>query len=55
MSQQTRKEKLKKIREDRKEHELAMWCEEQKRLYKEGEVEDYKIAKLEALPGWKWD
>ena len=49
------RDNMKKRMTRTQEHELALWCEEQKRLYKEGKLEEYKIKKLEALSFWKWE
>ena len=37
------------------EKSLARWCDEQRKAYKKNKLTKEQIAKLEALPGWKWD
>ena len=36
------------------EHELAAWIEEQKKAYRDGELQQWQIDKLQSLPNWKW-
>ena len=37
------------------EHDLAIWVEDQKTAFRNGELADHQIRKLERLPGWTWD
>lgn len=34
---------------------LGEWCADQRTLYHLGLLEDWKIVKLESVPGWTWD
>lgn len=34
---------------------IGRWVSSQRVAYKKGQLEDYKIKKLNALPGWMWD
>ena len=37
------------------EHELAVWCDEQRDAYARGALSDDQIEKMESLPGWSWE
>jgi hypothetical protein len=39
----------------REAREVVRWEAEQRRLRREGQLSPYKIAKLEAIPGWSWE
>jgi hypothetical protein len=36
------------------EHELAVWCDEQRMSYARGEWSLDQVDLLESLPGWAW-
>ena len=51
----SKEELLEKTIDMIKEDNLAKWCEEQKRAYRNGELEQSKIDKLESLEYWTWN
>ena len=46
--------KLEEYKLAREEYKLAIWCEEQQRLYRQGKLKEWQIKKLEELSFWKW-
>ena len=40
---------------NRKENDLAEWCDEQKRAYRNGEFKQSYIDQLESLEYWTWN
>ncbi|RFZ55774.1 Helicase associated domain protein [Mycobacterium marinum] len=36
-------------------HGLGQWTQDQRRKYRRGQLDERRIRRLEALPGWRWN
>lgn len=46
--------KVKKVSKRQREHELAIWVEEQKAAYWNDGLTEEQVRLLEEIPGWDW-